>query len=94
MREKKAHPAYDRLHNRQHLDAPKIKDSALKTEQGGSPSPQCTEQSSKFRATQAIEAVMIVVAGRWGQRASGRYWLIAQRADQLRLVADDALDSR
>ena len=36
---------------------------------------------------------MIVVAGRWGQRASGWHRLITQRADEFRLVADDALDS-
>src|SRR5262245_48699238 len=49
--------------------------------------------SLKFRTTQAIEAVMIIVAGRWGQRASSWHRLIPQRADELRLMADDALDS-
>ena len=65
----------------------------LKTVQRDPLSPQRPVPTSKFCATQAIEAVMIVVAGRWGQRASGWHGLIAQRTDQLRLVADDTLDS-
>jgi hypothetical protein len=50
--------------------------------------------TSKFCATQAIEAVMIVVPGRWRQRASGWHGMIAQRANQLGLVADDTFDTR